>query len=540
MQAVMKSMLHVPKLNANLMSVKELTNGGTNVLFCKVFGAILISNQGHGQEIVKHTKVMAHTAIVEPNSTNNWDNIKAKEFVVYKYVLDRAKKGAVKGMEIIGSRTLLHTPCKLCLEGKQTRSLFSPSESCSSKVLELLHSNLHGPVVVEGIVQEQVQKNFEDLKASVKNLTGKKIKALRTDGGGKHCAKTFEEWMHSKGIEHQKTKADSLESNGIAEQGIETMNNFQQCMRADANLPDKYWGFAIVYAAYLWNVTPKVFLNGQTPKEMFSGQMHNIAQLQRFGCTAWVQVPDKQWTKLQDQSIKCTYIGFTSNQKAHTLLHRESGKLITSQDVVFDEGGGICQHVVLESCGENPLPKEEGNNKSKAEVKTNNKDKADNKKDNAPKPVSVRQSSQSRCPPVWYRANVGAEYAWLANTNAILEALNAALPAPPKTFAKAMSWPDGPMWLASMTKELDLIEKHGMGKKVGRPTSKNVTTSLFIPLDLPNFPNIFTFFTDLLPSLFQSRDLGKPKVFVGVKIDQDQDAGTLKILQGQYIKEILS
>ncbi|QRW18439.1 Retrovirus-related Pol polyprotein from transposon TNT 1-94 [Rhizoctonia solani] len=226
------------------------------------------------------------------------------------------------------------------------------------------------------------------------------------------------------------------------------MNNFQQCMCANANLPDKYWGFAIVHAAYLWNVTPKAFLNGQTPKEMFLGQMPNVAQLQRFGCTAWVQ--------------------------AHTLLHRESGKLITSQDVVFDEGRGVCQCVVLKSYGDNPLPKEEGNNKSKAEVKTNNKNKADNKKDNAPKPVSVRQSSQSRRPPVQYRANVGAEYAWLANTNAILEALNAALLAPPKTFAKAMSWPGSPMWLASMTKELNLIEKHGMGKKVGRPTNKNI------------------------------------------------------------------
>jgi transposase InsO family protein len=62
--------------------------------------------------------------------------------------------------------------------------------------------------------------HFKDLKASVENLTGKRIKHLRTDGGGKYRSNAFESWLKSHGIEHQKTKADSSASNGVAERAI--------------------------------------------------------------------------------------------------------------------------------------------------------------------------------------------------------------------------------------------------------------------------------------------------------------------------------
>ncbi|CEL54607.1 hypothetical protein RSOLAG1IB_11695 [Rhizoctonia solani AG-1 IB] len=50
-EAVIKEVLHVPNLQANLISVQELVNRGTNVVFQKGSGAILTANQGHGPEI---------------------------------------------------------------------------------------------------------------------------------------------------------------------------------------------------------------------------------------------------------------------------------------------------------------------------------------------------------------------------------------------------------------------------------------------------------------------------------------------------------
>jgi hypothetical protein len=48
-------------------------------------------------------------------------------------------------------------------------------------------------------------------------------------------------------------------------------------MRADSDLPSKYWGFAIAHAAYIWNVTPKRSLDGKTPDEVFLGKIPNVS-----------------------------------------------------------------------------------------------------------------------------------------------------------------------------------------------------------------------------------------------------------------------
>ncbi|KAJ1305492.1 hypothetical protein OPQ81_000499 [Rhizoctonia solani] len=112
-------------------------------------------------------------------------------------------------------------------------------------------------------------------------------------------------------------------------------------MHADANLPDKFWGYAILHVAYLWNITPKKSLGGKTPEEIFTGNIPDVSRLRTFGCKAWAQVPDNQCTKLQDKSIECTYLGFAPNRKAHILTNRKTGKIFTSRDVVFDEGGSL-------------------------------------------------------------------------------------------------------------------------------------------------------------------------------------------------------
>ncbi|QRW24121.1 Retrovirus-related Pol polyprotein from transposon TNT 1-94 [Rhizoctonia solani] len=163
--------------------------GGTNVLFCKSFGAILVGDQGNGPEIgfaretsgqlykvkcvVKHTKVDTYMAIVESKSINNRDNIDAGEFVAYatgkiahadlktwhrqlghvsyEYVLDMFWNGSVHGMDIVGKRSPPQSPCKPCLKGKHACAPFVPSQSTLSAVLQLMHSNLHGPAAVQGI-----------------------------------------------------------------------------------------------------------------------------------------------------------------------------------------------------------------------------------------------------------------------------------------------------------------------------------------------------------------------------------------------------
>ena len=98
--------------------------------------------------------------------------------------------------------------CRECALGKYTKTIFSSSDSRSEGVLELIHSNLCGPISSTSLIgfqyyitfiddfsrktciyfprsknSEEVLLRFQEFKALVENQTRKKIKVLRTDDG---------------------------------------------------------------------------------------------------------------------------------------------------------------------------------------------------------------------------------------------------------------------------------------------------------------------------------------------------------------------
>ncbi|KAJ1300258.1 hypothetical protein OPQ81_005086 [Rhizoctonia solani] len=568
-EAYMNKVLHVPDLNANLMSVQELVNGGTEVIFRKEVGAILTADQGRGPEIgfahqsknlyrlnarVTHTDEIAHIGLVEPDDTNERDDREAGEFMAYaagttaradlttwhrrlghisyEYVLDMVRKGAVRGMDIIGSRSPPKSQCGPCMQGKHTRSPFPDSQNHASEILELMYSDLHGPFPVEAIggyryfsvtvddksrkmfvhilrSKDEYEESFKQLKTSVENLTGKKVKILRTDGGGEFRSNKFEAWMRLHGIQHQVTEPYSSASNGVAERAIRTLNDSQRTMRADSGLPDKYWGYAILHAANVWNVTGKRFLNGRTPEEIFTGKIPDVSRLRIFGCKAWSRVPDKERTKLQARSIECQYLGYAPNRKCHVLVERATGKITFSRDVVFDEGGETRQRIVIEDRDEeepkqvdaiDTQPKREPEDfdtsrnavepikveakpekvESKPESVESEPETEDSEPEVAPEPPEAPSIPPSE--PVAPPPDVRGDKPVLQSAyNPKAEfALAAALEEAPKTFEEAMSRPDGPRWLIAMIEELESIRQHGVWKRADRPLDRNVVDCLWV------------------------------------------------------------
>ncbi|QRW10540.1 Copia-like polyprotein/retrotransposon [Ceratobasidium sp. AG-Ba] len=400
--------LHVPELRANLVSVRVLQRAGHKVLFERDHESAQIiarDNASIGYATVRrgvyilNAKVntpsaASYVAVVSPDSENTEDDDEAAEVVAYtaqtvaradistwhrrlghinyEYVLDMVRKGHVKGMDIVGSRKPPSVVCEACMKGKQTRTPF-PKESThrSSKILELLHSDLHGKVSTQAFggyqyfsvtvddysrkiwvhllkAKSDYEACFKELRASVEKSTGEQIKALRTDGGGEYGSNAFEEYFRKHGIARQKTEAHSSQSNGVAERAIRTLNDRQRSMREDAGMSDAYWGYAILHAANIWNMTPKKALGGRTPDEVFTGIKPDVSRLRIFGCKAWARVPDEKRQKLDARSLECTYLGYAPNRKAHVLVHHPTRRFITSRDVVFDEGSGSRQRVIIE------------------------------------------------------------------------------------------------------------------------------------------------------------------------------------------------
>jgi hypothetical protein len=100
-------------------------------------------------------------------------------------------------------------------------------------------------------------------------------------------------------------------------------------------LSTKYWAEAVHTAIYLGNRSPTSTLDGKTPYEAWYGFKPKVNNLRVFGSTCYALVPKEKRTKLENQSMKCIFIGYSDEKKGYRLL--SDGKFIVSRDVIFYE-----------------------------------------------------------------------------------------------------------------------------------------------------------------------------------------------------------
>ena len=105
-----------------------------------------------------------------------------------------------------------HIVCKGCALGKNIKKPFPSNESRSKEILVLIHSDACGPMPVKSLrgslyyvtfiddfsrktwiyfmnTKDEVFDKFQEFKAKVENLKGKKIKILRSDNEGEYTSK---------------------------------------------------------------------------------------------------------------------------------------------------------------------------------------------------------------------------------------------------------------------------------------------------------------------------------------------------------------
>jgi transposase InsO family protein len=91
---------------------------------------------------------------------------------------------------------------------------------------------------------------FSEWISFAQNECGYNVKALRTDGGGEY-QKELGSILLSRGIQHQTTTPYTPQSNGVAERMNRSLNEAVRAMMFQANMPQPWWGEAILHAVYL-------------------------------------------------------------------------------------------------------------------------------------------------------------------------------------------------------------------------------------------------------------------------------------------------
>ena len=149
--------------------------------------------------------------------------------------------------------------CESCLEGKMTKRSFSTKGSRATEPLQLVHSDVCGPISVRarggceyfvtfiddysryGYVYLMQRKSetfgkFKEFLAEAEKQLGKSLKTLRSDRGGEYLDNEFEDYLLEHGIVSQLTAPGTPQQNGVAERRNRTLLDMVRSMMSYSSL----------------------------------------------------------------------------------------------------------------------------------------------------------------------------------------------------------------------------------------------------------------------------------------------------------------
>jgi hypothetical protein len=84
----------------------------------------------------------------------------------------------------------------------------------------------------------------------------------------------------------------------------------ERSMLSDVGFAQEFWVEAVDTAKYLLNVSPSSVLVDTTPHEVWLGKKPLVSHLKVFGCDAFVHFTKEKRRKLENNEIKCIFIGY--------------------------------------------------------------------------------------------------------------------------------------------------------------------------------------------------------------------------------------
>jgi hypothetical protein len=255
----------------------------------------------------------------------------------YKRVLKMASLGSVKGLAFFND-LCPSNHCYGCLQGKMCRTPFSSTRTKTTQIGQVIHSDVCGPMEIatqdgeryyviftDGYSgwceihllkqKSEVPEAFKVFSSKMEADTNKKIKVLRSDGGGEYCSKDFRDWLANSGIIHRITPPYTPQLNGVAERSNRTIVESARSQMYGKKVPLELWGLAVQCAVYVQNRTTSC-TNSKTPFEYWYKKKPDISHLKIFGCRVFVHVPDEKRRKLDPKATEGMMMGYLDESKS--------------------------------------------------------------------------------------------------------------------------------------------------------------------------------------------------------------------------------
>jgi transposase InsO family protein len=259
-----KNVLYVPGIHRNLLSVGRIADQGYRVEFSSNRVTIWEKDT---KDVLCHDSKMSGNGlyrldiecinILEACTVEKDQNLqqvllwhKRLGHLNFETLHQLSRQGAVKGMPRLPR--VKHI-CETCQLGKLARKRFKTRQRITTEPLELIHSDVCGPIgdtAITGAMyfitfsddfsrktwvymlksKDQAYDRFKTFKSEVENQTGKRIKTLRTDNGGEYTSRKFQELCDEAGIRHEKSQPYTPQSNGLAERKNRTLVETARCL----------------------------------------------------------------------------------------------------------------------------------------------------------------------------------------------------------------------------------------------------------------------------------------------------------------------
>ncbi|CAI5973790.1 unnamed protein product [Closterium sp. NIES-65] len=158
---------------------------------------------------------------------------------------------------------------------------------------------------------------------------------LHSDRGGEFSSGLLRAYCRTRGIRQTFTLSDSPQQNGIAERRIGMVMDVARTSMMHAAAPHFLWPFAVRYAAHQINLHPRVSRPETSPALLWTGKVGDVLAFRVWGSRAFVC--DLSADKLSPRAAPCVFLGFPPDAPGWQFYHPSSRRVLSSQDVTFDE-----------------------------------------------------------------------------------------------------------------------------------------------------------------------------------------------------------
>lgn len=369
----LNSVLFIPKLSYNLLSISKLTQDlGCIAKFSPHSCEFQVLNSGM---TIGSAEMDAGLYFLRVNASE-WKNKKVScvasrskeesDVRLWHYRLGHPNFLYLKRLlPSLFNKDSINFQCEVCQLSKHTRSSYPLQSYKSSHPFHMIHSDIWGPSRVNNIFgsrwfvtfiddhtrltwlflmkeKSDIGRIFQTFHLMIQTQFSTKIQVFKTDNGREYFHSQLGSYLNSHGIIHISSCVETPQQNGVAERKNRHLLEVTRSLMLATHVPKFFWGEAVLTATYLVNRMPSRVLDFQTP---FQRLLHTyphirfVSQipLKVFGCTAFVHINQQHRSKLDPKSLKCVFLGYAPNQSGYKCYCPQTKRFYTTMDVTFFE-----------------------------------------------------------------------------------------------------------------------------------------------------------------------------------------------------------